>query len=236
MLALSDVQILTGLGILTSGFISLEGGLSAYDWQIIIYLAWFSNVTHQACLLFLRDYLQTHPWERNCRLVLMSALAIMLMVGLIPTIFSNWDSWQSSAASEYAPALCFFDLGLAMKLYFEDPYREGPLQQTVAFQDMVASLLVLIFSFITRLWRILPTLSRFTRNRVRPKIARITRRTFTFFLKQPLLLHMFGRPLWSLLIFKPVVAIYLCGRLLMDICESSYLDVRYLMMAVSIIT
>ena len=91
-----DVQIVTGLGIMTAGYIELaHGNLAAYHWRLIIYLAWFSNLTHQAALIFLRGYLRDHPRERLWRFCLMTLLVVMLLVALLPTAFFNWQSSSS---------------------------------------------------------------------------------------------------------------------------------------------
>lgn len=98
LLALSDVQIFTGLAILISGFVSLcpsptqPSGLPAYHWQILVHLAWFSTITHQGTLFLMQKYFREHRWQRNVRLLLMWALLVSLMVAMIPTAFFNWYS------------------------------------------------------------------------------------------------------------------------------------------------
>ncbi|KAF6826262.1 hypothetical protein CMUS01_09504 [Colletotrichum musicola] len=57
---MSDIQIITGLAILISAFHGLERSLSGYHWQIIIYTAWFSAVTHLAALTHLRNFYANH--------------------------------------------------------------------------------------------------------------------------------------------------------------------------------
>lgn len=58
---MSDLQILTGISILISGYAQLECGLSCYHWQVLVYLAWFSSLTHLSCLTLLRNYLCQSP-------------------------------------------------------------------------------------------------------------------------------------------------------------------------------
>src|SRR5450756_2077760 len=59
ILMFSDQQLVTGIGILVSGYTQLHCSLSIYHWQIIVYLAWFSSLTHMttltACLLYTSD-------------------------------------------------------------------------------------------------------------------------------------------------------------------------------------
>ncbi|KAK3682974.1 hypothetical protein B0T22DRAFT_445128 [Podospora appendiculata] len=52
-------------GILFSAYLDLASNLSAYHWQLVVYLAWFANLTHIACLTLLRGYLYEHQRERN---------------------------------------------------------------------------------------------------------------------------------------------------------------------------
>ncbi|TQV90780.1 Glycosyl transferase, family 25 [Cordyceps javanica] len=95
VLAMSDLQILTGYSILISGYLQLYCGLSAYHWQMLVYLAWFSSLTHLSCLTFLRSYLYHRRVERTWRLIAMGLLVAMLVFALIPT--GNY-SWKSDAS------------------------------------------------------------------------------------------------------------------------------------------
>lgn len=54
VLMFSDQQLVTGIALLASGYAQLPYGLASYYWQIIIYLAWFSSLTHLTTLTFLR--------------------------------------------------------------------------------------------------------------------------------------------------------------------------------------
>lgn len=64
VLEMCDIQAITGLAILMSGFISLnhtDAPLTASDWQMLVYLVWFSTSTHLAGLISLRAYLNARP-------------------------------------------------------------------------------------------------------------------------------------------------------------------------------
>ncbi|KAK3998185.1 hypothetical protein QBC44DRAFT_363714 [Cladorrhinum sp. PSN332] len=74
ILSMRDIQILTGLGILLSRYIGLSCYVSAYHWQLVVDLAWLSNLTHVACITVLRGYLHHHPQERKFRLFGMTVL------------------------------------------------------------------------------------------------------------------------------------------------------------------
>ncbi len=81
---------------MVAAYASLSSGLSAYHWQMAVYLAWFANLTHLSGLTFLRKYLSHHCRERNWRISLMFLLFVMLVVGEVPTAFFNWSHTYDS--------------------------------------------------------------------------------------------------------------------------------------------
>ena len=87
---MSDTQLVTGFSILISGFVQLRQGLQSYHWLAIVDLAWFSSITHLACLTFLRSHLRNHSLERTLRVMAMASLAIMLIVALSFTSTYWW--------------------------------------------------------------------------------------------------------------------------------------------------
>ncbi|TPX10114.1 uncharacterized protein E0L32_001311 [Thyridium curvatum] len=68
ILGMCDIQIVTGLGILISGFADLWNGISAYHFQLVSQVAWFSSLTHICGLTILRRYFHSRPIEKWCRL------------------------------------------------------------------------------------------------------------------------------------------------------------------------
>lgn len=108
---MSDLQIVTGLAILLSGFAQLKCGLAAMNWRIILDLAWFSCLTHMSCLVMLRRYLHTHTFERVWRLFAMGILAALLAVGLLLTANPKW--LLLTEATKATPAICI--LGCYLK-------------------------------------------------------------------------------------------------------------------------
>lgn len=90
---MSDLQIITGISILFTGFLQLRCGLSAYHWQVLVNLAWFSSLTHLSCLTFLRNYLYNRPAQRAWRLVAMAAFLIMLLAAFEPTKNYTWSTY-----------------------------------------------------------------------------------------------------------------------------------------------
>ena len=113
----SDQQVVTGLALLLSGYSQLSSGLSVYHWQIIIYLAWFSSLTHMTTLTILRQLFHDSHEVRIWRLVLMSLMIVMLCIGLLPTGDAIWENnlGIGSFTSE-VPAICFFKRLFSRKL------------------------------------------------------------------------------------------------------------------------
>jgi hypothetical protein len=145
VLTLSDLQILTGLSILISGYAQLHCGLSVYHWQILVYLTWFSSLTHLSCLTFLRNYLYNHPGERLWRLIGMGVLVVMLIAALLPT--GNYNS--SSDPADYA--ICSFrQLGIIKQ--HADSSSSGDLE--LAYGSMIVSVLLMGLGFVSRIVRL----------------------------------------------------------------------------------
>lgn len=82
---MSDLQIVTGLSILTIGLVQLESGLAAYQWLFIVELAWISCLTHLSCLTLLRNHLSRHTSERLWRLIAIGTLTTLVTYGLLST-------------------------------------------------------------------------------------------------------------------------------------------------------
>ena len=87
VLIFSDQQIVTGIAVLTAGFVKMNGEkpISVYHWYTIVYLGWMSSNVHLASLTFLRTYIETNRWLRACRLVGMTAMFCLLFAALFPT-------------------------------------------------------------------------------------------------------------------------------------------------------
>lgn len=142
---MSDLQILTGLSTLISGYAQLHCGLSVYQWQILVYLTWFSSLTHLSCLTFLRNHLYNHPGERLWRLIGMGALVVMLIVALLPT--GNYNS--NSNPADYA--ICSFrKLGMPKQRANYAFYDNARL----VYGSMIVSVLLMGLGFVSRIVRL----------------------------------------------------------------------------------
>ncbi len=186
-----DVQLLTGVGILLSGYIGLSCYISAYHWQLVVYLAWFSNLTHISCLTAMRSYLNQHRSERNWRLFVMTALWAGLIPAMVPTAFFNWHAREPTASLPWSNARCFFDLSVGHALFNETACFAGDIDntrtntsnpnpllcetmsmdQTSALQSAIVSILLLAFSYASRVIKITKGLSDTVRVGIRNKIS-----------------------------------------------------------------
>lgn len=158
---LSDQQIVTGVAILASGYSQLHCGLAVFYWQLVVYLAWFSSLTHLTTLTVLRHYLRQHPAIRLWRICLMVVVILMLGVALLPTGSGMWmDSIQDGFGNGMAvagyPALCYFQ-----------QLRRGGFPGGDQFPTMMVSLFFLFTSYVARAVKLFEKSSAFARKILR---------------------------------------------------------------------
>lgn len=91
ILALSDQQLVTGLAVLTAGYIS-PCSTSIYHFNIIAALGWFSSTTHLSTLVVLQFYFIEHPRLRNWRVVAMLLIFGLLAIAQAVTVNSTLDN------------------------------------------------------------------------------------------------------------------------------------------------
>ena len=164
VLMFSDQQLVTGIAILTSAYPQLPYGISSYHWQIVVYLAWFSSVTHLTTLTMLRQYFQDHPPIRNWRLCLMLLTNAMLMVALLPTGDQDWIETGLFAYYGGVPASCYFQrLSTGEYFYF----------RTSQAITMLVSIFILTFGYIIRVVRLSASTSSMIRKWLIIKPSRI---------------------------------------------------------------
>ncbi|TEA13042.1 Oxidoreductase andH [Colletotrichum sidae] len=179
LLTLCDVQLLTGTGILLSGFIGLRDYVSTYHWELITYLAWFSNVTHAACISCLRGYFYSSQTERNWRIGFMTVLLVGLVTAIVPTAYFD------GAAQPWSNARCFFDSELAEEtwrgedniLVATNGTREDRgddfrwARSTAAYESHVISIFIVIYSFATRVIKTFRISSDFAKLTLRERLG-----------------------------------------------------------------
>ena len=163
VLMFSDQQIVTGIALLASGYSQLSSGLDAYHWQILVYLAWFASFTHLTTLTVLRNYFQDHPATRLWRIILMVVTVSLLGIALLPT-GNLW--WLNSHPDTFGvPALCFFQARNLNKQAFD----MSPNDASGHPMSMIISILVLFIGYVTRMVKLWPEASNFTRSWLRTK-------------------------------------------------------------------
>lgn len=168
----SDQQVVTGIAILSAGYSQLHCGLSSYHWEIVIYLAWFSSLTHLTTLTALCQYFHDNPPIRNWRAAFMLATVALLGVSLLPTAKSKWGSAPG------VPAQCFFDLQSHPYAYMGHSYRRATAYVDLSYRPVTAylSLVVLLVSFVTRIIKLSKRSSVFTRRWTRTKPGGLLKR------------------------------------------------------------
>lgn len=214
---------------LLSGFISLSrnpADLPLADWQVITNLAWFSNLTHQCGLIFLREHLHQNPTERLMRLIFMTILLVALITAMAPTAAAvQFDTYYGAQPS--TPAKCFFSKNITDALYHEGNINKGPVAQDGAFQITTISIVILGLSFVTRLLKLFETTSRFFADKIRARISRHFRKALASCVKLRLARpnHRPGFRFRIVLLENPLLACYLFLRIFADIYASVFSDV-----------
>ncbi|KAF4817583.1 hypothetical protein CGCSCA5_v005872 [Colletotrichum siamense] len=208
IIMLCDVQVVTGLGILISGFVLLRCGLDAIHWQIAVFLAWFSTVTHLSGLEVLRTHLNTYVCGHRTHWLL-----------------------QPAEQELSSPAVCYFDLKYGFWRFKEtlsqSDFPEMQLERTPAYQAMVYSMVLLVLGFGTRSMKLLHPLSRTFKLNVRQPTSRCVRRLLTDFANTPASSER-RKLLKTELILKPALAGFFMVRLTSDFFSSSLFEVYWL--------
>ena len=142
----SDQQLVTGIALLVGGFSQLRDGLDAYHWQILVYLVWFSSLTHLTTLTVLRQYFRDNSAIRLWRAVFMLIIVVMLGIALVPTGNSFWLPFLPPLSN---PNSSWILAGIPVKCYYT--LDAPPYGDYVPASSMVSSVLVLFFGYSTRL-------------------------------------------------------------------------------------
>ncbi|KAK3358008.1 hypothetical protein B0T25DRAFT_450934 [Lasiosphaeria hispida] len=171
VLRLFDIQMLTGVGIIVSAYASLGNGISAYHWQIAVFLAWSANLTHQTGLTFLRKYLnepRRRP-ERNFRLSIMTVLFLLLLAAMTPTAYFNWVvAYGPFAAYPGSFALCYFNIAVANQISAKSGVQ---LSSQRSFQNIFLSGALLLLTFGSKVIKLSRRLSALAEVSIRGKVS-----------------------------------------------------------------
>lgn len=213
-----DLQILTGLGILIGGFMSLPV-LKGAHWQMICYLAWFAAVTHISGLTIMTKHLHKRSLERKIRVTLMGILLIMLVVAMVPmaaiTLSLDEVPWELMLMWN-CNATCFFNrqfmgkpLNSAVIAY--EKYSIALITQIAAqFGSTILAIILMCFSFFVRVGRLTPNLHSAIASRrvsisalVQRLLRRVAEKQFSSKGKAVL---------WRELLARPLVCVFLILR------------------------
>ncbi|OQD87340.1 hypothetical protein PENSOL_c080G08371 [Penicillium solitum] len=211
LVAIGDLQLITGFSILIGGAIQLDCGLTVYEWQVIVRLAWFSCLTHLSCLMALRNYLHTHTFGRTWRLVAMGILASMLIVGLLPT--ANYIDLLHSISSEYA--MCH----LAIRP-----------SSGIALWSMVLPILVIALSFVSRVIKLHKTLSVELWGKLRTR-ASVNARSILLVVYNRCSTRGLKQRLSFFLVYRPLFAAFFVARLVFAAWSSMFVEGLWLLIA-----
>ncbi|XP_044724073.1 uncharacterized protein HRG_01969 [Hirsutella rhossiliensis] len=246
IITMCDLQIFTGAGILISGFLSLYDNLAAYHWQIVVYLAWFSTVSHLAGLTVIRSYLHAFPRKRNIRLVLVVVVLLLLLVAMAPTQFFAWRGTVSRILPGTA-AICYFDLGLARHMWskaVELDHDESKGANPISFdfelgrgvQQVVFAAILLIFGLFTRVVKAFSPLSRLFSEMIRPRASRAASRLLMRIAPPEMLgpepegaSHGFLRDMVAYLVFLPALGSFYTLRMWLDLFGSMLSEIYWLL-------
>jgi hypothetical protein len=233
MITLCDLQIVAGIGILVSAYGSLKTGISAYHWEIAVYLAWFANLSHLTCLTFLRKHLHGHTRERTWRVVSMVVIFLLLLVAQAPTAYFDWPSAGVSAANASSSALCFFHLPTAnARLAQAYAPNEAPeLSTTDAGTSVIISSLLLAFNLGTRIIKLSSTLSSVINGQVRARASSQVQLMIHKMHEKCILHYHPRRRLYkvsaNLLVVRPAICCFLVCRLYADLYSSMLSEVSF---------
>ena len=205
VLAYADQQIITGIAILTAGFIKMHT-LSVYHLQVIIYLAWMSSNTHLSAISLLQTEFrcQKRPKSRALRIIGMSVVGIMVLVALVPTAGEMWALvvLNGGAFAAGFPARCFWKLK-----------KTGPVKS-----DSAWSFVILIASFFWKGMLLFETSHRLIKVRVRRTLlGKLTRRL------DSILTRMQERPdssMWLYFRYQLSLSLYLAVWYIFELSES----------------
>lgn len=220
MIIMSDLQLITGLSILISGFAQLRCGISAYHWRKLVDIAWFASVTHLTCLTFLRGHLHQKRFARVWRVASMVIMIIMLIVALIPTgnyQFADYaEAYDAGYGDKYRPspsdyAICYFQFQI--RTFDSSPWA-----------DTVWSAVLLGLGIVIRLHR-LHRASTWFAHRIRSFCSQYS----ILLLEKVQSFSNSGSTCKKKLFYYPVLALFLLLRLALDFWPSMVFEVRPLL-------
>ncbi|KAF2684559.1 hypothetical protein K458DRAFT_431473 [Lentithecium fluviatile CBS 122367] len=223
VLILSDAQLVTGLAILIFGYSQLDCSITAYHWQIMVFIAWFSTFTFLSAMAFLKGYFQENNNLCIIRLCFMVVLGSIQIVALLPTGSRNWLDPFDEGGGFYPslPAECYFEQ-LSMRSFLNN----GP-----RIRSMIFSILVVGFSYIHSSLRLFDPTAELTRKYLRAIPGSYLKQALFFLEKQATQRALRATP-WIpayAIIFDSFTSL----RALYDISESMLAEITWLTSAIA---
>lgn len=215
---MSDAQIISGIAIFISGLSQLPYGLTCFEYQILVYLAWFSSLTHLSCLTVLRNYLYNRPVQRVWRLLSMLVLVVMLSIALVPTANYDWaaNSWLGMPRPDSTPDLTDY------AICYLKPDRQ--YQSLISQLSAATSIVLISLGYILRVIKLHQQFSSFLSRRIRGRLSDATR-CFLRIVFHWCLSDGSSQSLKRLLCYRPLLAIFLAMRILLDLWSSMLFEV-----------
>ena len=149
VLIYADIQIATGVGILTAAFATMCT-LSVYHLKVAIYLVWMASNTHLTAVSLLQtDFRENRSKSIARRLHLggMALIGVMLLVALVPTTAYKWlviVTRSTGDGRKYGTChgIATFSAGIPARYFWQSQYS-GRLTPDAAW-----SFIILIFSYM----------------------------------------------------------------------------------------
>lgn len=230
ILSMSDIQIVTGISIVISGATQLKCGISTYQWQVLVYLAWFSSVTHLSCLTLLRNYLHQRPAERIWRLVCMFILVVLLSLAFLPTANYRWQYAPPNGSGRPAPqdyAICYLRPISRLNDAMDESPTLVPNDHSFSEHAIIAmsiSVILMSVGFFSRVLKLYQSTATFLSKTVRGKVSTMIRKPLRM-IDRSCDGSNFFQNLKRLLVYRPFLALFLTARILVDIWDSMFFEV-----------
>ncbi|RMZ73318.1 Vanillyl-alcohol oxidase [Pyrenophora seminiperda CCB06] len=225
VLILGDLNVVTGIGILLAGYSQLKCGISAYHWQIMVFISWFASFSFISAMTFLQGYLRVNNTMRLIRMTFMVIFVGLLIIALLPTGSKMWLNGYPDDTEGYYPSMnayCFF-----LELRMPAKFHRG-----ANFWTMIFSVLLIFGSHFhcgIRLFdptagssrKILRTIPGTKFKQLLYSMERRGGASYT--------LHALG---WRI-IYLLAYAIFTFARATYDICESMFAEILWLSFAMA---
>jgi hypothetical protein len=217
VLMFSDIQVITGIAILAGAFSQLRCGISVYHWQILVYLAWFSSLTHLTSLTLMRQFFMGNSLLRYSRIFLMFATIALLVVALLPTGMGSWfdvNGDDESTNSLGQPAKCYYEKlrHVAIVNVSEEP-------QSV---NMVFEMTILVFSYAIRTIKMFQRSSDWTTHIFKEVPSKFVKQILDYINRHS---HQSDRPLHWIIAYQLLLTGYVSTKALLEFYNSLFWEV-----------